>query len=609
MVSSACCNTSTTCSSADLFAATIRVLAAAQCCFTDEFTSDVVDKPFFDFIIVGAGSAGSVVANRLSEIGKWKILLLEAGTEPPPQAFVPALANTLRKTQYDWNYTTINNGRTSQALRNGEVDWTRGRLLGGSSELNGMFYVKGNKEDYKSWYVKGNPSWNPDNVFRFERKAESLQDEELKNNPFVSRNYGKRGPQVVTRFNSTRTELHELILESWSSLDIKKVIDINSVEYTSPGICSVAVSTAASGIRFGTYRSYILPARGRSNLKIVTEALVTKVLINDNKTAYGVEANVKGQIKEFYAKNEVILCAGAINSPQLLMLSGVGPRQHLESKNIKVKVNSPSVGKFLQDHLRIIVPIYGDKSKFDSRDEKNCAIEEYCCNRTGYLAQVGLDSLYSFYSYHQYLKYPELQNHVLITFENATTFARNAGYKEEVINSLFQYFPDKTLYLFFVVLLHPYSTGSISLNTSSPYDKPIINANYFGDRRDLVLTARGINILTEIVNTKFFRSINAYIPRIKWPECNRYRFNTTRYWMCFAKNTVTTLYHPSSTCRMGPNPLDSVVDNFLRVHGVRNLRVVDASIMPSLTSGNINGPTIMIGEMGASMIKKDYNKE
>lgn len=209
------------------------------------------------------------------------------------------------------------------------------------------------------------------------------------------------------------------------------------------------------------------------------------------------------------------------------------------------------------------------------------------------------------------MKYPEFQNHLLILNQNTRDFvASGLGYKKSFAESILKYSrQNRTLYLFFVNLLHPHSNGHILLNTSNPFDKPIIDANYFGDKRDLTLTAKGIILTTKIVKTEFFKSINAFIPRIEIPECDKLIYDSLEYWMCFANFFVATIYHPAGTCKMGPNPINSVVDNYLKVYGVKGLRVIDASIMPNLTSGNINGPTIMIGEMGSSMIKKSYNKE
>ncbi|XP_041978616.1 glucose dehydrogenase [FAD, quinone]-like [Aricia agestis] len=370
-----CCST-TPCSSAELFSSTLKLIAAAQCCLTDDFVSDEIkDKDCFDFIIVGGGTSGNVLANRLSEVKGWNVLLLEAGPKPPIFGSIPQLSRNLARTKYDWNYVTENNHRTSQALKTGQVTWVRGKLLGGSSVTNAGFYVKGLKPDYQRWADEGNPSWTPKNIFKYERKAESLQNEALKNNPLIGKNYGSNGQQVLNRYNTTRIPVHNLILDSWDSIGIKQVEDTNSEVYNNRGYCSPAVFTAADGIRYDTYRSYLLPADKRNNLKIVTEAFVSKILVDENKKAYGVEVTINGTKIQLFVSKEVILAAGAVNSPHLLLLSGIGPKNELESKNVSCVVDLPAVGRNLQDHLRIIVPIYGDRSQYDNRNERKCAPE------------------------------------------------------------------------------------------------------------------------------------------------------------------------------------------------------------------------------------------
>ncbi|XP_064071905.1 ecdysone oxidase-like [Vanessa tameamea] len=599
--------TSTTGAATQLFASAINFLAATQCIIPERQRHYAGDHETYDFIIIGGGSAGSVVASRLSEIKKWNILLLEAGSEPPIESDIPYLGQYLFQSKYDWQYYTQNDGVKHQALKAGSVYWPRGKMLGGCSSMNGMIYVRGRDCDFQAWENAGNPNWTPENVNFYFKKAESLQDNELLKDPDIRDTYGYDGPQVINTFNITYREITEKVLESWDYIGFKRVADINAHGFNGLGISGILRSTAANGRRYSTYRSYLDPNRKRKNLKIVTNAFVTKVLITGNSHAYGVEVDIMKQKKTFYANFEVILSAGSVNTPQLLMLSGIGPAEHLLSKNISCIVNLPAVGRNLHDHSLIPIAIYGDDPGQENKEEKLFEVTKYMYNRTGLLAHNIITDISAFFSRNPDMAYPEFQSHLTVIRKNSQSiknFFHN--YQDDTQKSFIEFNTKKALYLFQFNLLHPLSRGSIYLKTSNPYDHPIINGNYFSEIRDLEATVDGIKMLTEIVNTPYFKSINAFVQRVNIPQCNKYDFKSDSYWQCYAINTCSTVYHPVGTAKMGPNPRDSVVNNFLKVYGVMRLRVIDASIMPSITSGNTNAPTIMIGEMGSDMIKAEY---
>ncbi|XP_046959705.1 ecdysone oxidase-like [Vanessa cardui] len=599
--------TTTTGAASQLFASAINFLAATQCIIPERQHHYAGDHETYDFIIIGGGSAGSVVASRLSEIKKWNILLLEAGSDPPIESDIPYLEQYLFQSKYDWQYYTQNDGVRHQALKAGSVYWPRGKMLGGCSSINGMAYVRGRDCDFQAWEKAGNSNWTPENVNFYFKKAESLQDAELTKDPDIIDAYGYNGPQVINTFNITYRDITEKVLESWDYMGFKRVNDINASRFNGLGISGILRSTAANGRRYSTYRSYLEPNRKRKNLKIITNAFVTKVLINSNNHAYGVEVDIMKQKKTFYANFEVILSAGAVNTPQLLMLSGIGPAAHLLSKNISCIVNLPGVGRNLQDHNLIPIAIYGDEPGEENEEEKLFEVAKYMYNKTGLLAHNIISDISAFFSRNPNMAYPEFQSHLTVIRKKSKSiknFFHN--YQNDTLNSFIEFNTNKALYLFPFNLLHPLSRGSIYLKTSNPYDHPIINGNYFSDIRDLDATVDGIKMLTEIVNTPYFKSINAFVQRVNIPQCNKYDFKSDSYWQCYAINTCSTVYHPVGTAKMGPNPKDSVVNNFLKVYGVKRLRVIDASIMPSITSGNTNAPTIMIGEMGSDIIKAEY---
>ncbi|XP_045448939.1 glucose dehydrogenase [FAD, quinone]-like [Melitaea cinxia] len=590
-----------------IFASAIHFIAATQCFMPENSFPYYGDNDTYDFIIVGGGSAGSVVANRLSENKAWKILLLEAGPEPPIESDIPSMTPTLFQSKYSWQYFTQNDGIRHQAFKTGSVFWPRGKMLGGSSSMNGMIYIRGRNRDFQKWKDDGNPSWSPQNVNFYFKKAESFQNYKLLQNPYVRNTYGIHGPQVINSFNLTYRDTTSHVLESWDFMGFKRVNDINAATFKGLGICGIFAATAANGQRYSTYKSYLESIKNRENLKIVTNAFVTKILINDDKKSYGVQANILGEPKTFYAKKEIIISTGTINTPQLLMLSGIGPKDHLTSMNISCKVNLPGVGKNLHDHISVPILIYGDEPGEENQAERLFEVLQYMYNKTGYLGQNNFSDITVLFSRNQSVGYPEFQSLLHIFGKKSQSIQHLfAMYEDYIRNSFIKPNLNKSLYSFEFHLLHPISRGSIYLKSSDPYDYPIINANYFGEGKDLQDTIDGIKMLTKVVKTPYFKSINAFVHRVNISACNKYVFESDSYWKCYVINTSATVYHPVGTAKMGPNPKDSVVNDSLKVHGVKGLRVVDASIMPTITSGNTNAPTIMIGEMGSDMIKFDH---
>ncbi|CAG5033046.1 unnamed protein product [Parnassius apollo] len=588
------------------FTSALQYILAAQCLITEELppNSEVKDSDEFNFIIVGGGSAGLVVANRLTEHEKWTVLLLEAGNDPPAESYIPQFNGGLFGSTYDWQYQTVATGFTNNANLNGTVHWPRGKMLGGSSSMNGMIYFKGHSHDYQNWYNSGNKEWHPERVRKYFKKAESLQDQNLLKDPEIRDNYGHDGPLIINTFNSTLRVFTNKILKSFEEIGINPVKDLNTANLVGSGIFR---STAFNGKRGSTVATYLTQLQNRKNFKLLKNALVTKILLNDRLEAYGVKVVVNGTTLKLLASLEVILSAGTINTPQLLMLSGVGPKDHLESRNITCKVNLPGVGQSLQDHLIIPVPIFGNETTLPYEGYRPLDTLRYLINRTGPLAQNSFTDIVAFFSKNKNATRPEFQTHVQIFNRNSSRGLAyfSSIYKPTIVESFLEQNRNYTLFLFLFNLLHPESTGNISLNSKNPNDHPLIYANYFADSTDLEATAEGIKVLTKLVNTTYFKSINGFLSRYDWPVCNNFELDSTDYWKCISVNMVLTIFHPVGTSKMGLNSNDSVVDSRLRVHKIKKLRVIDASVMPTITSGNTNGPTIMIAELGSDLIKED----
>ncbi|XP_021183262.3 ecdysone oxidase [Helicoverpa armigera] len=592
------------------FLAALQYFAAAQCVLTRPLLpeADVTDGDTFDFIIVGAGSSGSVVANRLSEIEDAKILLIEAGPDAPLEADVPGTEGALINTIYDWQYLTVNNGKTDQGLINGSVGWHRGKMFGGCSSINGMIYVKGNDHDYQRWYDAGNTEWSVEEVRRCFKKAESLQNVELLKNPKARETYGHDGPLFINKFNSTFKPYLEKVVDSWDEIGFKKVEDLNTENVMTSGFIT---ATAANGIRQSIDRAYLLPIANRTNLNIMKSTLVTKILVDDNLIATGVEVEKDGNKKIFYASKEVIISAGPISSPQLLMLSGIGPAEHLEANNITTIVNSPMVGQNLKDHNFVPVFIFADVPDQPKESDTFLSVLSYLADRQGSLAFSNLLSdAIALFSTEKNPKYANCQSHMSIIPKNTTTLKQSFmgafRYNKSVMDSIVELNKNHGIFFFHFNLLHPVSSGNISLNSNDPKDAPLIYPNDFEDARDLETVAKGVKMLTKILETKYFKSINAFLGRMNVPACDEFELDSVEYWNCVAVNLVTTIFHPVSTCKMGSDISMSVVDSRLRVHGVKNLRVIDSSVMPDTISGNTNGPSVMVGERGSELVKEDY---
>ncbi|XP_013143788.1 PREDICTED: glucose dehydrogenase [FAD, quinone]-like [Papilio polytes] len=581
-------------------------MVASICLISDKWepSADIKDGDMFNFIVVGAGTAGCVVANRLTEVKPWKVLLIEAGGDPPIESYVPPYDRSLLKSEADWQYRTVPTGRINGANVGGSLDWPRGKMLGGSGAINGMVYFRGIAIDFNKWADLGNKQWCSDIVFKYYKKLESLQDQKLLRNPYIRDFYGLNGPQVINTFNKTDEELIENLKESYSQIGLERHEDLHLGNLLGVGLSR---DTAYNGKRASTATTYLSQIQHRENFKLIKNAFVLKILLNSQYKVYGVVVKYKGKEIKVFASNEVIISGGSINSPQLLMLSGIGEKKHLESKNITCKVDLPGVGKNLQDHLTINVPIFGTTSYSQNKINNYLNVALYSYNRTGGLAQSNYPHLLAFYSRNRNATHPEFEVHLDFWHKNSPQ-AKNffSMYKEPINQTFSELATHYDTVVFHFNLLNPYSRGEIHLNTSNPFDHPLIYANYLDDERDVKAVVEGILMLADITETDFFKSMNAFHGRYNWSKCNKYRLNSYGYWRCIAPEIVTTIYHPVGTCMMGPDPSSAVVDSRLRVHHVKGLRVIDASIMPNITSCNTNGPTIMIAERGSDLIKEDY---
>lgn len=561
----------------------------------------------YDFIVVGAGSAGAVVANRLTEIGQWKVLLLEAGPDENEISDVPSLAAYLQLSKLDWGYKTEPSNKSCLGMKNNRCNWPRGKVLGGSSVLNYMLYVRGNRHDYDHWENLGNPGWGYDTVLHYFKKSEDNR------NPYLTRNpYHGKGGYLTVQESPWHTPLVAAFVEAGTELGYENR-DING--QIQEGFM-IAQGTIRRGSRCSTAKAFLRPIRLRRNLHIAMHSHVTKIIIDPmTNQANGVEFFRNGKRHRIAASKEVIMSAGAINTPQILMLSGIGPRKHLEEMNIDVVKDLP-VGENLQDHVGmggmtwlVDKPISIVQDRFNPATISN----QYVLNERGPMTSLGGVEGLAFVTTklgNSSVDWPDIQFHMAPASINSDAGARVRkvlGLKDIVYNEVYKPIANKDSWTIMPLLLRPRSRGWVRLRSKNPFHFPRMDPNYFDDPFDVQTLVEGAKIAIRVADADVFKQFGSRIHRRPMPNCKKYKFLSDAYLECQIKTISMTIYHPVGTTKMGPawDP-EAVVDPRLRVYGIKKLRVIDASIMPTISSGNTNAPTIMIGERGSDLVKEDW---
>lgn len=571
--------------------------------------------PEYDVAVVGGGSAGAALAARLAEVRGWRVLLLEAGADPPLTADVPPLFHSLQESEIDWGYET----EPQEAACLGMVDrrcyWPRGKVLGGSGVLNAMLHVRGNPRDYDAWEAAGNPGWGYEGVRPYFIKAENF---EMPQEPHEWGNYsaaehGSSGPLRLTQ-RAWRSPLCAGMLRAARELGLR-VGDANGGRQAGFTLQHVAVS---GGVRQSSARAYLAAAaKSSSNLHVVRRATATAVLVDpDTLTATGVRFLLAGRNRTVSVTKEVVLSAGTVGSAQLLMVSGIGPRQHLQALGIRVLRDLP-VGQNLQDHMELVAPTYlfnrsrphqlTDAQRMDH-------VYQYFMHRTGPLASIDLLQVQGFVSTKfADPEYPDVQyQHIRFPhrdFETVERVSRVTRFRPEVHEAVFGRPVSRSeIYLQLAVLQRPRSRGSIRLRSADPLVPPVIDPRYLTDLHDVAVLVEGAKFSARMAKTKALaEDFEVEMSREPVPGCEHLRWETDEHWACVVRALATTVYHPVGTCKMGPaQDPSAVVDARLRVHGVRRLRVVDASVMPTIVSANTNAAVVMIAEKAADMIKQDW---
>ncbi|XP_057338233.1 glucose dehydrogenase [FAD, quinone]-like isoform X2 [Microplitis mediator] len=511
---------------------------------------------YYDFVVIGGGSAGAVVAARLSDVPEWKVLLLEAGPDEPPGADIPSMVAMFLGTELDWQYRTTNE-KNACLSTNGSCGWPRGRNLGGSSVHNGMMYIRGHARDYDDWEFMGNEGWSWRDVLPHFMNMEDNGNIDMVDDKYHSTG----GPLRVEKF-PWRPSISDDILRAAEDKGFGLSNDLNDDTITG---FTIAQSTSKNGVRVSSASAFLRPVRDRPNLDIALNATVTKILI-ESRRAIGV------------------------------LYIQVGPKQHLKEIRVPVVNDLAGVGENLQNHVSYTLAY--TISQPNEYDLNWAAALEYVSHQRGPMSSTGMSQITGIISSsYSTPDHPDLQFY----FGGFQATCATTGQIGTLIdNNLRSISISPTN-------LHPRSRGFIRLADNNPVSKPIIQANYFQDPQDVAVLIEGIQLAISLMNSSELAKFNLTLINPSIQACSQFMYLSEEYWSCVVKQDTGPENHQAGSCKMGPvNDPMAVVDSKLKVHGINGLRVADTSIMPKVTSGNTGAPAMMIGERAAAFIKHDW---
>nr|XP_019541417.2 glucose dehydrogenase [FAD, quinone]-like [Aedes albopictus] len=519
------------------------------------------------------------------------------------------LQSSMIRTAVDWQYTAVRANDSSLSSVNGTY-WPRGKMLGGSSSINGMMYVRGNQDDYNEWERLGNPGWSWNDVLKYFIKSEDNRSPEVIGS-YGGKYHGMGGYLSVEHYGE-KNAYSEILRQATIEAGYKQLLDLNGEEHIGYGRVQL---TAEGATRASTAKAFLSSIQYRKNLHIIKNAFVVSLHYGSGNVVRGVNMIVDNQYSlRATASKEVILSAGAINTPQLMMLSGIGRREDLAPFNIPIR-SELDVGGNLQDH--VFIPIFfgiGKRLSNITKIRREVLLDLFdftLRDRATFIYLNRFDDIMGFANTENSdAKFPNVQFANQFIPRNDTEalgYYTGIGYKQNILDSIRTHIQKQDVGIVWIICIDPKSRGQIRIKSANPYNHPKIETGYFKDPKDLNVLREGIRMQQNLFNMPVFQNYETNMLKIAIPECDVWEYNSDDFWECYIRHMSTTIYHASGTAKMGPwNDPGAVVDSQLKVYGIERLRVIDASVMPTVTSGNTNAPTIMIAEKGSDMIKNAY---